>query len=170
MPFGVCQKGSEQCNTIGLGSESAWLHELVQRYIIPARSWALFTGWSGGQAQYQKDGNLVLGGYDQAKIKPNGQTITLPLDTSGVCPGGLLVSVDDVQISYRNATANSIQRQYAEPTFQACIDPTFPGLMLTNNIFDHFVELSGSDIQQDYDNSSQWLQDMFDTVIKNENA
>ncbi|KKZ61596.1 hypothetical protein EMCG_00579 [[Emmonsia] crescens] len=54
---------------MGLGRASSFLDVLNAQNKISSRTWSLFWGQQGLEAFHQMEGNLVLGGYDRAKIK-----------------------------------------------------------------------------------------------------
>lgn len=62
-------------NNLGLGPESTLLSQLHKAGKIASRSWSLFWGLTGPTAQM--DGNLILGGYDAAKVQ--GAEYTQPI-------------------------------------------------------------------------------------------
>jgi hypothetical protein len=55
---------------IGLGSNSTLLAALKQTGRIASRTWSYWYGYAGGEVSAQMDWQLVLGGYDSKKIKP----------------------------------------------------------------------------------------------------
>lgn len=113
MPIGIPRfrwdHGYTQAHALGLGANSTLLNALVEAGRIPSRVWSIFWGrmWTGRDAT-DLDGSLVLGGYDQEKII--GSNVTLPLDYSDEtgCSTGMMVTVSDVLVNFRNGSDHSV--------------------------------------------------------------
>jgi hypothetical protein len=68
MPEGLITEGQNYTTSrLGLGIDSELLEQLVNIGMIPARTWGLNPG--SQSVVNPRDGNLVLGGFDQASVK-----------------------------------------------------------------------------------------------------
>jgi hypothetical protein len=68
MPEGLITEGQNHTTShLGLGKDSKLLNELVDAGMISGRSWGLNSG--SQSVMYPRDGNLVLGGYDESSVK-----------------------------------------------------------------------------------------------------
>jgi hypothetical protein len=70
MPEGLITQGQNHTTShLGLGIDSELLEQLVNTGMIPARTWGLNPG--SQSVMYPRDGNLVLGGFDDASVMDN---------------------------------------------------------------------------------------------------
>lgn len=121
------EQGYESQMIIGLGPESTIIKSLLTDKKIASDSFSFFWGETGGTASAQSDGQLVIGGYDRAKIKGDG--LTLPLKPSADCETGLLITINDMSLAFVNGTTASLFDPYKVDPFEACIYPHWPTLM-----------------------------------------
>ncbi|KAI0097829.1 aspartic peptidase domain-containing protein [Nemania sp. FL0031] len=120
------EEGYHPMMGLGLGSNSTFLSALKAGNRIASRVWSMFYGLTGGNANAQLDGTLVLGGYDQAKV--SGQGYTLELQEVPGCSTQIVVDVSDIILHFPNGTDVSIVTPEGDG-FSACIVPDYPGLM-----------------------------------------
>ena len=143
-PFGVRhgQEGDLALqNWIGLGRNSTLLNALVAKGAISSRVYGFWTGLMGAESLYQMDGNLVLGGYDAAKI--SGESITLPVTRDDSCPSGNIVSITNIKLSLPNGSEPSILGSAYDEGLAACVVPSHAVLDLPESVWDAFVATSG---------------------------
>lgn len=167
-PFGVRnrQKGDLALqNWVGLGRNSIFLHTLVSKGVISSRTYAFWAGQLGTESLYQTDGDLVLGGYDSAKI--SGSNITLPFTDDDSCPSGNIVTITDIKLDLTDGSTSSILGPSAGSALKACVVPTHAVLDLPEDIWSAFVAASGVKL---YSNTSSgrsfgygWLGWLVDT-------
>ena len=128
-PLGVFRNNANPTNVLGLGTNSTILSALITANLSSSRSWSMWDGLTGRDTAAQMDGNIVLGGFDAAKI--TGENYTIPLNApngpvvnpfSTSCPTGLRIVVADIALDFLNGTAPSIFGE-SHPTIQYCIDP-----------------------------------------------
>ena len=125
---------------LGLGRNSTLLNTLSSVGIIASRMYGYFQGWTGAYAEYQTDGNLVLGGYDAAKV--SGNNITLLFAPSADCKCGYFITVTDLKMNLRNGSNISIIGQSAGSALEACVDGAGP-IMVTEDIWWAFTNVTG---------------------------
>ncbi|KAI9794542.1 MAG: hypothetical protein M1816_004429 [Peltula sp. TS41687] len=128
---------------IGLGRNSTVLNYLFTNGLIPSRTWSMFYGWEGAEAEHQLDGNLVLGGYDKAKITGPNSTHSITTDTD--CSTNLIIEVADISVDMPNGTTTSVMTPRKIPSFQACLNPTGRVIAVPNNVWEAFSSLAGGD-------------------------
>lgn len=131
----------DNVNALGVGRGSTLLDTLVSRGDIASKTYSFWEGWTGAQAQHQMDGNLILGGYDAAKI--DGKNITLPFITDYHCPGGYIVTISDIKMNLLNGSNPSILGPSAGSALRACIGPGYPIMSFSLDIWNAFVDVSG---------------------------
>lgn len=142
-PLGISRGQGETMNTLGLGRNSTLLNALMDSDAIVARTWGFWQGWTGAESRHQFDGNLVFGGYDEAKtIGPN---ITLPtsapddLDTD--C---YLVTITDIKMNLKNGSSPNLFGPNKATAARACVEPHFDTISLSQGMWDTFLSISGS--------------------------
>ena len=133
---------SPHINILGLASSSSLLTALSKKEEIASRSFGYWGGLNGAEAKYQVDGNLVLGGYDQAKV--NGPNVTMPITNAIVdCESGLVVPIADIEMNLRNGSNISIMGEQLGSSFKACVKPDQDSINFAHDIWANFVEVSG---------------------------
>jgi hypothetical protein len=109
-PIGIARRNWDHGYTIlhamGMGSNSTYLNSLVQTGQIASRVWSIF--WGRMWVDQPLDGQVVVGGYDQAKVI--GQNYTQALDYSNAtgCWTGMKVTISDIELVDRNGATTSI--------------------------------------------------------------
>lgn len=96
---------------------------------------------NGAEAKYQMDGNVVLGGYDQAKI--DGPNVTIPINNIDLCLSGFVISITDIQMNLRNGSNPSILGEQRGSSIRACVAPNVDYLSVGYDIWSAFVNVSG---------------------------
>lgn len=134
--------GELRLNTLGLGQNSTLLARLSSAGAIASKTWAYFHGLTGAEKKNQVDGSLILGGYDSAKTV--GDKFTQPLQYVPSCTSGLVAIITDIKMSLQNGSVVSIIGPSRGAALQACITPDAPTVNLPLNIWDTFLEISGS--------------------------
>ncbi|KAF2868257.1 aspartic peptidase domain-containing protein [Massariosphaeria phaeospora] len=115
---------------LGLGRNSTLLNVLKNAGRITSRAYSLFWGLVGGPENQQMPGSLVLGGLDQAFIgNGKAENLTSSLNYKSNCSTGMLVSINDISLNWPNGTDTSIFMGSQSSAIQACIAPSFAGLM-----------------------------------------
>ncbi|KAI3395352.1 hypothetical protein diail_1408 [Diaporthe ilicicola] len=132
-PLGVVltdwgEQGYHPQAALGLGSNSTVLSVLLASNAIASRTWSWFWGLNGPSPSTQLDGNLVLGGYDKAKVRGTGYSQALSTATDR-CASGMLVTLADIRLNFVNGTTASIFPSDASAALAACLDPAYPTLM-----------------------------------------
>ncbi|KAK2740554.1 hypothetical protein FQN57_006058 [Myotisia sp. PD_48] len=112
---------------IGLGLNSTILNTLRSNDKISSRTWGMFWGRAGGSKNAQLDGNLVLGGYDRAKVVGQNHTETLAKFTSP-CSTSMIVTITDIVLNFANGTDESLFNE-GSTSMAACIEPDSPVLL-----------------------------------------
>lgn len=140
-PFGVNKGKVDNVNALGVGRNSSLLNTLMSRGDIASRTYSFWEGWTGAELQHQMDGNLVIGGYDAAKI--SGNNITLPFSVDSVCLEGYIVTISDIKMELPNGSSPSIMGAFAGSPLKACVGPGYPIMTLPQSIWNSFVEVSG---------------------------
>ena len=144
-PFGIWRPGTVDSNSLGLASNSTFMDFLRRAKAIGSSTWAYNFGWVGGESRYQADGSLTLGGYDKAKIA--GPNVTLPLDPHDQ----LLVQVTDMILNLKNGTSISILGPSVGSSFQAIVDNRLETIAISNDIWQRFLNTTGSEETQPYE-------------------
>jgi len=140
-PFGVNKGKVDNVNALGVGRNSTLLNTLVSRGDIASRTYSFWDGWTGAEPQHQMDGNLVIGGYDAAKI--SGNNITLPFSTDSVCLEGYIVTISDIKMELPNGSSPSILGSFAGSQLRACVGPGYPIMTFPQEVWNAFVKVSG---------------------------
>ncbi|EUC27916.1 hypothetical protein COCCADRAFT_41476 [Bipolaris zeicola 26-R-13] len=131
--FGVPKQDLNQAFTsqsqLGLGRNSAFLQAL---------------GLVGGPAEKQTRGSLVLGGLDRSLISDPNDNFTASLFRGSRCGTGMVVTISDILLNWPNGTDTSVFMGSQSAAIQACISPSFAGLMtLPLNYYNNFRLLTG---------------------------
>lgn len=91
------------------------------------------------------DGGIVFGGYDKAKIKDVNVNVTLPISNSiDQCPSGYIVQVQGMELNLANGTTASLLAPGSGSAFQACVDLSEGSNTIDYDIWQRFVNISGS--------------------------
>lgn len=111
---------------IGLGSNSTLLTALKQTGRIASRTWSYWYGYAGGEASAQMDGQLVLGGYDSKKIKPEKKHVG-QIAYTDQCYTGMTVTVAKMFLNFPNGSSPNIMdtaEAGGSGLMTACLCPT----------------------------------------------
>jgi hypothetical protein len=104
----------------------------------------VFWGLVGGPAEKQTQGLLVLGGLDKSLIADQNDNFTASLFQGSKCGTGMVVMIGDILLNWPNGTDMSIFMGSQSAAIQACISPSFAGLMsLPLSYYDNFWSLAG---------------------------
>lgn len=127
---------------IGLGVNSTILNALKDGGHIASRVYSYWWGIDSTSSSLAMDGQLVLGGYDQAKA--TGANVTgqiLPWTLA--CPSGMYVTVTNMILGFPNGTTADM---LWPSTLSACLQPDFPTVISLrgNPYFDNFENLTGT--------------------------
>jgi hypothetical protein len=114
-------------NNLGLGPESTLLSQLHKAGKIASRSWSLFWGLTGPTSQM--DGNLILGGYDAAKVQ--GAEYTQPILRNGQCAGGLIVMVTNIIMNVNGTSTDVLDSS----PMQMCIRTDYELITIPNAVW-----------------------------------
>ncbi|KAM3548493.1 hypothetical protein MY1884_009160 [Beauveria asiatica] len=115
-------------NIIGMSSGSLFLDTLYQTGKIASRSFGYFWGLDGTSSRDQLDGSFVVGGYDKAKTL--GTPYTGTISVKGNCWTGIIVTIRDIVLNFRNGTDKSIfPSDNGGTALLACVHPELPSLM-----------------------------------------
>jgi len=92
----------------------------------------------GAESQFQIDGNLVLGGYDTAKVW--GQNLTLPTRNPDIPDANcMLVTLTDIRMDFKNGASQSLFGNDTGPAMPACVDSHVDKLSLTPRMWNTFL-------------------------------
>ena len=130
-------------NTIGLGINSTLLNTLLSTGKIASRTWSIFNGFTGSQAQNQSDGVLVLGGYDESKISGStADNVTIDFDFSSdtedieSCPAtGMTITVSNMTLAWPNGTTVDLMGSSKASKLSACVIPNYDYISITNEMW-----------------------------------
>jgi len=128
-------------NAMGLGRNSTMLNALHSAGTITSRSWSLFWGLTGADANSQMDGSLVLGGYDAAKVTGDNFTDHLYIDKG--CITSFLVTVTDIVMNLPDSSKISILGTSSGAAMRMCIQPEIPLITLPADVWSAFANHSG---------------------------
>ena len=141
-PFGVNRGPAGHRSALDMRRNSNLLNALIPKGAISSRTYSDWARWTGPEARYQKDGSLILGGYDAAKI--SGGNITLPLtNNDNNCPQGYIVTIEDVKLNLLNGSSPSVLGTSAGSAVRAFVSPNIPVIILPENIWNSSVAESG---------------------------
>ncbi|RMZ69329.1 aspartic-type endopeptidase [Pyrenophora seminiperda CCB06] len=146
--FGVPQQDLNQAfanqSQLGLGRNSSFLRALVSAGDIGTKAYSIFWELVGGPTEKQTWGSLVLGGLDRSLIADQNDNFTASLYQGGRCGTGMVVAISDILLNWPNGTDMSIFMGSQSAAIQACISPSFAGLMsLQLSYYDSFSSLAG---------------------------
>jgi hypothetical protein len=109
---------------IGLGRNSTLLNALHDKGHISSRTYSFWWGLNSASPSLSMDGQLVLGGYDAAKV--TGPNITQKLLPSAVgCGSGMYLTVTNMILGFPNGTKADM---LAPSVITACIQLDFPSI------------------------------------------
>lgn len=134
---------------LGLGLNSSLLHTLKDAGKIGSRSYSVYQGREGSD---KAQGSLLLGGVDQALIGLS-KSYTRDLIYEGNCNSGIKVTFNNIVLNFPNGTDASLFTD-ASKGMQACLKPSFPGLMtMPEDEWKRFQELTSvpDDVDRAYD-------------------
>lgn len=138
LPFEVWSNlNSDNKSGLALGPNSSFLEKLVRSEAAPSKVIGLFFG-SRSETQ-GVDGNLTIGGYDQARVSGDWTNFSTQAQyLSVLCP--LQVRIKDIRLN-NNRGSFSL---FADPgsTIAACVDPLQNSFTFTQAIFDRFANLT----------------------------
>ncbi|KAK5169028.1 uncharacterized protein LTR77_006337 [Saxophila tyrrhenica] len=107
---------------MGLGPNSTLLNFLIDAGTIASRSFSWWWGETGATTSNQMDGQIVLGGYDAAKVHGVNYTQELA-PPSQACHSGMVVTISDISLGFPNGTTSSIT---VPTSLTACLLPHYP--------------------------------------------
>jgi hypothetical protein len=90
--------------SLGLGRNSSVLSILKKAGTIGSNSWGYWWGLDGSTDPAKMNGNIVLGGYDRAKIKNPENNYTGKLTEPGLCPGGMTITINEIRLNFPNGS------------------------------------------------------------------
>lgn len=129
---------------LGLGRESTFLEALKAAGHIKTKAYAMFWGLVGGPVSKQTPGSLVIGGLDKARIVELADNFTASLYYGSACGTGMLVTISDIELNWPNGTDTSIFMGSQSAAIQACISPSFAGLMsIPSSYYENLFRLAG---------------------------
>lgn len=129
---------------LGLGRNSSILCALVSGGDIGTKVHSIFWGLVGGPADKQTPGSLILGGLDRSLIADQNDNYTAQLYQGTKCGTGMVVTISDILLNWPNGTDMSIFMGSQSAAIQACISPSFAGLIsLPLNYYEYFYSLAG---------------------------
>ncbi|OJD23167.1 hypothetical protein ACJ73_05479 [Blastomyces percursus] len=135
VPLYSPKTGKPPQGSIGLGRASSFLDVLAAQKKIASRTWSLFWGWQGLEASHQMKGNLVLGGYDGAKIK--GNNFTRDFVDVKECTSELMVYVKQIYITTWYGDRTDVYKSSGS-TLNACLRPDISPISLPDHVFNNF--------------------------------
>ena len=110
MPIGMPRlnwdHGYTTLHTLGLGSNSTFLINLVKAGKIPSRVWSLFWGRVGGPNTM--DGSVILGGYDREKVTGRNYTQRLDYSDASGCWTGMKITVSAIEANFWNGANENV--------------------------------------------------------------
>lgn len=110
---------------IGLGRNSTLLNALQSEGKIASRVYSYWWGRNSASQSLSMDGQLVLGGYDAAKVTgPNITQKLLPPTLS--CGSGMLLTLTNMVLRFPNGTQADM---LAPSTLSACIQLDWPAIV-----------------------------------------
>lgn len=128
-------------NAVGLGRNSTILNALIAAKAIGSKTFGLFYGWVGADSDHQVDGNLVLGGYDAAKV--TGENVTIPFTNNEACPSGLVIEISNISMPLANGSNLPIFGTSENSLMKACIEPQSTLIEISSNIYQNFFKIAG---------------------------
>lgn len=119
---------------IGLGRNSTLLNALYEAKHVSSRTYSFWWGRNSASPENSMDGQLVLGGYDAAKVMGPNITQKLLPSTAG-CGSGMYLTVTNMILGFPNGTKADM---LAPSIFSACIQLDFPSVATFR--YDPFME------------------------------
>lgn len=141
-PLGIIRSDEFQINGLGLGRNSTLLNALSSANLISSKIWSLFWGLTGATTPSQMDGNLVLGGYDAAKI--TGDNYTSKLTSNFNCDSSMIVTVTAITMNLLNGSNPNILGTNYGSALQMCIDASYPIISIPNDTWSNFKQYAGA--------------------------
>ena len=139
-PFGTTTQGLS-INSIGVGRNSTLLSALQNVGAIASQTWSLFWGLTGEDESTQMDGEVVLGGYDKAKV--TGKNLTVPITLGTDCRTNLVVTVDSIDMGFKDGTTQTLLTS----PIRMCLDPSFAVITFSAEILNKFTDGAGGIFQ-----------------------
>lgn len=119
---------------IGLGRNSTLLNALYDAGHISSRTYSFWWGLNSASASKAMDGQLVLGGYDAAKVSGPNITRELLPPTVG-CGSGMVLTITNMILGFPNGTKADM---IFPSILSACIRIDYPSFATPR--YDPFVE------------------------------
>lgn len=88
------------------------------------------------------DGNLVLGGYDAAKI--SGPNYTSKLTNNPNCDSSMIVTVTAITMNLLNGSDPNILGTNYGSALQMCVDASYPIISIPNDTWSNFELFAGA--------------------------
>ena len=135
----------ERLNALGMGPRSYLLDTLFRQGFIDSKTFSMYWGRPGAADPAHREGNVVFGGYDQARIR--GKNFTTPLSDKGDgCPSGMVVSISDMTLTFPNGSTSALAASSSRGKLSVCLMPDWPlAIELPwNPYYKSFEDLTGS--------------------------
>lgn len=143
-PVDVRHVSHHYMNTLGVGAESTVLTRLRDWGYIASRSFSYWHGFNGAGAEDQVDGHMILGGYDRARTR--GQNVTAPISNNPDCPGGLVVSVENVQMKFASGRSVGLMGEsVGRPLESFCVNSGVPEVVFPEPVLNRFINATGGE-------------------------
>jgi hypothetical protein len=121
-------QGYHPLHMIGMDRGSTLLSKLKSTGKIASSAFGYWWGLDGVEDKDQREGAMVLGGYDKAKTYGDGTTWLLTPRSD--CPGSMMVAIQDILMNLPNGTDASIfSTDNGGTALLACIMPDRATLM-----------------------------------------
>lgn len=108
--------------SLGVSPNSTLLNALLTAGKIASRSYSWWWGVQTSTNLAATDGQLVLGGFDAAKMQGSQYSFPLVAPTQD-CASGMVMSMTDMTLNFPNGTSASMLSPFS---LQACIMPDAP--------------------------------------------
>ncbi|MDI1486184.1 MAG: hypothetical protein OHK93_005410 [Ramalina farinacea] len=128
-------------NYVGLSPTSILMNSLVTGAQVSSNSIGYCSGWAGADITHDVDGNLVLGGYDRAKIA--GPNATQSIARTNDCLNGFKLRLTNISLNLSNGRNISLMNT-SDVGHTACIDTVSDSIRLTPSLWSSFLRSSGS--------------------------
>lgn len=125
-------------NYLGLGFDSKILDALIKESLITTKSWSFFPGWRGTEVHSQREGSLVIGGYDKSLVGRD--TRNIPMTVEDGCP--LRFKSKSLRLKKDGDTSGGTSLQSSED-LDICIDTRYYGMKVPRGMFEEIVKLAG---------------------------
>ncbi|KAI5838382.1 aspartic peptidase domain-containing protein [Morchella snyderi] len=142
LPIGVEDGTDIGTSSLGLAINSSLVDVMVDAGDIPSRMWGVDYGWVGATSDTWADGEMVLGGYDKARVK-NDKLYSQAFPENLADSDGCALIVYITGITMKNSTDSLDLMESKGDSLRACVSPEYDLMTMPYDLFKVFNDAMG---------------------------